>query len=128
MVQTVYPGASPETVERDLTRPIEEAVNPVAGVREMTSTSVEGLSSIFIEFDLDVNDLDAQQDVRSKIEEIRELLPDEAEDSKVLRFNLADLPIVSLALRSGTRSMRELTTLADEIIKKRLEGWKASAR
>jgi HAE1 family hydrophobic/amphiphilic exporter-1 len=122
VVQTVYPGASPETVERDVTRRIEEAVNPIAGVRTLTSTSQEGLSSVFIEFELHVNDLDAQQDVRSKIEEIRELLPDDVENPKVLRFNLADLPILSYALRSGTRSLRELTTLADESLKKELEG------
>ena len=122
VVQTIYPGASPETVERDVTRKIEEAVNPIAGVRNLTSSSLEGLSSIFIEFELNVKDIEAQQDVRSKIEEIRELLPDDIENPKVLRFNLADIPIVSLALRSDTRSLRELTTLADETIRKEFEG------
>ena len=122
LVQTIYPGASPESVERDVTKPIEEAVNPIEGVRELTSTSTEGLSTIFIEFDLNTKDKEAQQDVRSKIEEIRELLPDDIESPKVLRFNLQDIPIISLALRSETRTLRELTTLADETIRKALEG------
>jgi len=122
LVQTIYPGASPETVERDVSRKIEEAVNPVEGVKDLYSTSVEGLSTVFIEFELDIKDKEAQQDVRSKIEEIRETLPDDIENPKVLRFNLQDIPIISLALRSETRSLRDLTTLADETLRKRLEG------
>ena len=122
VVQTIYQGASPETVERDVTRKIEEAVNPIAGVRTLTSTSQEGLSTIFIEFELHIKDINAQQDVRSKIDSIREQLPTDIENPKVLRFNLAELPVVSLALRSDTHSLRELTTIADEQIKKDLEG------
>jgi HAE1 family hydrophobic/amphiphilic exporter-1 len=121
-VQTVYPGASPETVERDVTRPIEEAVNPIAGVRELTSTSLEGLSTIFIEFDLNVDEMDAQQDVRAKIEGIAAELPEDIEDPLVQRFDPSEIPIVSLALRSSTRSLRELTDLADESIRRDLEG------
>ncbi len=122
VVQTVYAGASPETVERDVTRKVEEAVNPLPGVRNLTSSSLEGLSTIFIEFELNVKDIQAQQDVRSKIEEIREELPDDIENPKVLRFNIADTPIVSLCLTSDTRSQRELTTLADETLRKAFEG------
>jgi hydrophobic/amphiphilic exporter-1 (mainly G- bacteria), HAE1 family len=122
VVQTTYPGASPETVERDVTRKIEEAVNPLQGVRNLTSSSLEGLSTIFIEFELNVKDIQAQQDVRSKIEEIREELPTDIENPKVLRFNIADTPIVSLCLTSSTRSLRELTTLADETLRKAFEG------
>jgi HAE1 family hydrophobic/amphiphilic exporter-1 len=120
-VQTVYPGASPETVERDVTRRIEEAVNPISGVKNLTSTSLEGLSTIFIEFELNVDEMDAQQDVRAKIETIRDVLPEEIDNPLVMRFDPADQPIVSLALRSETRSLRELTNLADETIRKDLE-------
>lgn len=121
-VQTVYPGASPETVERDVSRKIEEAVNPISGVKELTSSSQEGFSLVFIEFDLGVDEMDAQQDVRAKIESVRSELPDDIEEPLVLRFDPADTPIVSLALRSETRSLRELTTLADEVLSKELEG------
>ncbi len=120
-VQTVYPGASPETVERDVTRRIEEAVNPINGVKDLTSSSQEGLSLIFIEFELEVDEMDAQQDVRAKIESIRNELPKDIEEPLVLRFDPADQPIMSLALRSGTRTLRELTTLADEVIRKEIE-------
>ncbi len=72
VVQVPYPGASPETVERDVTRKIEETVNPIAGVRTLTSSSLEGISSVFIEFELGTNAMDAQQDVRAKVDQIRD--------------------------------------------------------
>jgi len=121
VVQTVYPGASPEAVEREVTRRIEEVVNPIEGVREVTSTSLEGLSTVVAMFELDVNSLDAQQDVRTKIESIRAELPEDIEVPLVLRFDPGEIPIVSLALRSEKQSRRELTTLAEETLKKRLE-------
>ncbi len=120
-VQTVYPGASPESVEREVTRRIEEAVNPIAGVKQITSSSLEGLSTVFIEFELSVNEMDAQQDVRSKIETIRADLPTDIDPPLVLRYDLAEIPILSLALRSEVRSSRELTTIADETIRRELE-------
>ena len=120
-VQTVYPGASPETVERDLTRKIEEAVNPISGVKNLTSSSLEGLSMVFIEFELNTNEMDAQQDVRAKIETIRDELPEEIETPLVLRFDPSEEPILSLALRSETRSLRELTNISDELIRRELE-------
>ncbi len=121
LVQIIYPGASPETVERDVTRPVEEATNPLQGVRSLTSTSLEGSSLVFIEFELGVDPLDAQQDVRAKIDQIREELPTDIETPLVLRFDPQELPIVSLALRSETRSLRELTSIADETIRRELE-------
>ncbi|MBM3287545.1 MAG: efflux RND transporter permease subunit [Candidatus Eisenbacteria bacterium] len=122
LIQTPYPGASPETVERDVTRRIEEAVNPVQGVKSLTSTSQEGLSTIFIEFELNIDEMDAQQDVRAKIDQIRNILPAEIETPLVLRFDPQEIPIVSLALRSDVRSQRELTAIADETIRKEIEG------
>ncbi len=121
VVQTIYPGASPEAVEREVTRRVEEVVNPIEGVRELTSTSLEGLSSVVAMFELDVNSLDAQQDVRTKIESIRAELPADIEEPLVLRFDPDEIPIMSLALRSERQSRRELTTLAEETLKKRLE-------
>src|SRR3989304_4943306 len=63
IIQTAWPGASPESVERDVTKKIEEAVNPVQGVKTVTSTSTEGFSTIFVQFDLDIKVMDAQADV-----------------------------------------------------------------
>jgi hydrophobic/amphiphilic exporter-1 (mainly G- bacteria), HAE1 family len=121
VVQVPYPGASPETVERDVTRKVEETVNPIARVRNLTSSSLEGVSSVFIEFELGTNPMDAQQDVRAKIDQIRDELPDDIETPLVLRFDPQEIPIVSLAVRSEKRSLRELTTIADETIRKELE-------
>ncbi len=122
LVQVIYPGASPETIERDVTRKIEEAVNPITGVRSLTSSSVEGLGWIFIEFELNTDAMDDQQDVRSKVDQIRSELPEDIEEPLVLRFDPQEMPIVSLALRSETRTLRELTTLADETLRREFEG------
>src|SRR3990170_2753185 len=61
-ILTEYPGASPETVEREVTKRIEEAVNPIAGVRHVTGVSLEGLSNVVVEFELDVKINEASQD------------------------------------------------------------------
>ncbi len=74
-VITVYPGASPETVEREVSKKIEEAINTVEGVKTLESTSQEGLSSIVIQFHLEVSTQTASQDIRSKIAAIRGTLP-----------------------------------------------------
>ena len=63
VIQTRYPGASPESVEREVTKKIEEAINPVQGVKEVQSTSTEGFSMIFVQFNLDTKIMDAQADV-----------------------------------------------------------------
>lgn len=120
-VQTEYPGASPEAVERALTKPIEEALNTVEGVKTINSTSLEGLSSILIEFDLKIDDKVAAQDVRSKIEQIRNELPDDIETPLIQRFDPGAQPIVSVVLESNGRSLRELTTLADQAVSRRLK-------
>src|ERR671919_2486031 len=78
-VQTVYAGASSETVEREVTRRLEEAFNPVAGVDRITSISLEGVSQVIVEFDLGIDVDVASQDIRAKIEAIRRDLPEEME-------------------------------------------------
>jgi HAE1 family hydrophobic/amphiphilic exporter-1 len=120
-VQTVYPGASPETIEREVTRRLEEAFNTVEGVDRITSNSLEGVSSIIVEFDLERNGDLAAQDVRARIDQVRRELPQDIEAPVVLKFDPAAQPILSLALSSGTMSVPELTTLADETIRRRLE-------
>ena len=121
VVQTEYPGAAPENVEEEVTRRIEEAVNSVSGIRRLHSRSYESLSVVIIEFELDVDPKLAAQDVREKIAAIRPTLRDEVKEPRVARFNPDDLPIVSVALVSPERSLRELTSLAEHTVKKRLE-------
>jgi hydrophobic/amphiphilic exporter-1 (mainly G- bacteria), HAE1 family len=121
VVTTEYPGASPENVEEEVTRRIEESVNTVSGIKTLSSRSYEGRSVVIVEFDLTVDPKLAAQDVREKVALIRSSFRDEIKEPKVSRFNPDDFPIVSVAVVSGSRSLRDLTSLADQVIKKRLE-------
>ncbi|MEO8144906.1 MAG: efflux RND transporter permease subunit, partial [Betaproteobacteria bacterium] len=121
VVQTAYPGASPENVEEEVTRRVEESVNTISGIKTLSSRSYESLSVVIIEFDLSIDPKLAAQDVREKIALIRSSFRDEIKEPRVSRFNPDDYPIVSVAVQSTGRSLRELTTLADQVIKKRLE-------
>ncbi|HXN15044.1 MAG TPA: efflux RND transporter permease subunit, partial [Usitatibacter sp.] len=121
-VSVQYPGASPEAVENDITKPIEEVVNTVNGVRLIRSNSWEGRSETGIEFRLDANMERAVQDVRDKIAIIRPNFPREARDPLVLRGDFDNAqPVVTLAVTSRERSLRELTTITDQIIVKRFQ-------
>jgi len=121
VVQTEYPGASPENVEDEVTRRVEESVNTISGIKTLSSRSYEGVSVVIIEFDLSIDPKLAAQDVREKIALIRSSFRDEIKEPRVSRFNPDDYPIVSVAVTSSTKALRELTTLADQVIKKRLE-------
>ena len=121
IVQTPYPGASPEVVEREVSRPIEEALNTVQGLDEVSSTSREGSSMVRVRLQLGTDVGETLQDVQAKIGRMRRSLPPTIEDPSVLRFDPNDRPIMSIAAQSGERSLRELTDLADEVISTRLE-------
>lgn len=126
VVQTNYPGASPETVESDITRKIEEAVNTVSGINALTSRSYEGSSVVIIEFVLTVDPAQAAQDVREKVALIRSSFRKEVDEPRITRYDPADQPIFSVSVSNDPaaaqqRSLRELTTIADQVVKKRLE-------
>lgn len=123
VVNTEYPGAAPESVENDVTRKIEEAVNTINGVKEIHSRSHEGYSVIIIQFELSVDPSHAVQDVREKVSGIRSKFRREVKEPKISRFDPSDRPVISYAITSTgkQRSLRELTTIADQIIKKRIE-------
>ena len=106
-VSVVYPGASPETMEREVTRRLEEAFNTVEGVDRITSYSLEGLSQLFIEFELGVDNDKAAQDIRGKVEVTRRLLPLDIQTPVVEQFDLGAQPIVSVALSSATWASRD---------------------
>ncbi len=118
---TQYQGASADTVEREVTKRIEETVNTIAGVKHIYSTSSESFSTIVVEFELEVRINDVSQDVRSKIGAIRSELPRAIEEPVIQKLDIHGMPIVSLAVRSSTLTPRDLTTLADRKIKRRLE-------
>ena len=121
VVQTVYPGASPETVEREITERMEEAFNPVEGVDRITSNSLEGVSLVIVEFDLDREVDQAAQDVRDKLDAIRRDLPQDIEPPLVQKFDPSSEPIISLALSSNSTPLVRLTALADEQIRRAIE-------
>ncbi|MEN9773174.1 MAG: hypothetical protein RL322_244 [Pseudomonadota bacterium] len=128
VIVTEYPGASPEVVETDVTRRIEEQVNTISGVNELSSRSYEGSSVVIVRFDLTVDPVQAAQDVREKIALIRAGFRPEVKEPTVSRVNPDDNPVISIALRSPTRGARELTTLAEQIVKRRIENVKGVGR
>jgi HAE1 family hydrophobic/amphiphilic exporter-1 len=123
VVQIEYPGASPEIVESEVTKKIEEAVNTVAGINALHSRSYEGSAIVIIEFNLDIDGRQAAEDVREKVALIRPLLRDEVEEPRIARFDPASQPIFNVAVLSddGRHSTQELTTWATQVLQKRLE-------
>ena len=127
VVTTEYPGASPEIVESEVSKKIEEAVNSIAGINALTSRSYEGQSVVIIEFQLYIDGRKAADDVREKIAAVRPTLREEVKEPRVLRFDPASRPVWSLAvLPDASRGARplnpvELTNWADQVLKKRLE-------
>ncbi|MES3021015.1 MAG: efflux RND transporter permease subunit [Pseudomonadota bacterium] len=121
-VDVVYPGASPEQVENDITRPLEDAINTVAGVRTIRSNSWEGRSGVYIEFQLNVNMDKTMQELRDRIARVRPTFPREAKEPFIMRDEGDNTqPIVELILMSDSRSVRELSTLTEQVIVKRLQ-------
>src|SRR5258706_9233927 len=121
-IQVSYPGASPEAVENDVTKPVEEVVNTVNGVKLIRSNSWEGRSETYLELRLDADVNRAVQDVRDKVAQIRPGFPREVKDPLVLRGDFDNAqPVVSMAVTSATRSMRELSTLTEQVIVKRFQ-------
>ena len=120
-ITTQYEGAPPESVEREVTRKIEESINSIQGVKHISSTSQEGVSSIIVEFTLETRINDAAQEARAKVSAIRGELPKDSEDSVIQKLDFNAAPVISLAVRSDSLDARELTTLVDKRIKRRLE-------
>ena len=128
VVQTEYPGAAPEIIESDVTRRIEEQVNTISGINKLSSRSYEGLSVVIIEFDLITDPARAAQDVREKVAIVKAAFKREVKEPIISRFNPDDQPVISLAVRSGQRDARELTTLADQVVKRRIENARGVGR
>ena len=121
IVQTSYPGTSPEVMERQISRPIEQAVNTVQGIYEVSSTSLEGISIVRLQFNLGADVKGAQQDVQAKVSGIRRQLPPDVDEPIVRHFDPNDSPIISIAAQSTERPLREITDMADETIVTRLQ-------
>jgi HAE1 family hydrophobic/amphiphilic exporter-1 len=120
-IVTEYPGASPETVEREVTKHIEDAVNPISGVKHVMSSSREGVSTVVVEFRLEVKINEASQEARAKINAIRGEMPKDIEEPIIQKMDVGGMPIVSLAVRSDRLSAKELSTLVDKRVRRRIE-------
>ncbi len=119
-VRTELPGAAPEEVEIEVSQPLEEAVNTIEGITELRSVSGAGRSFLIATFELD-RDVDlAAQDVRDRVASAVRELPRDIEPPIVSKFNNDSSPVLSVAL-SGDRTIRELTEIADKVVKVRLE-------
>jgi len=120
-VVTKFPGSSPETVEREVSKRIEEAVNSISGVKHVMSTSRESVSNVVLMFNLEVRVNDAAQEVRAKVGAIRGILPQGIEEPIIQKLDFSAFPIASLAVRSERLSPRDLTTLVEKKVKRRFE-------
>jgi len=119
-VVTAYPSAGPEEVETEVTEVLEEQLLNISGLEEITSTSSEGRSSILLEFSWGSGDGDFDSEVRRRIDEIANELPDDARKPVVLQFDPNAQPIMEIAIQ-GQRSLEELTHLAEALVTPRLE-------
>ncbi|MET3137309.1 HAE1 family hydrophobic/amphiphilic exporter-1 [Undibacterium sp. GrIS 1.2] len=122
-VQVQYPGASPEIVENDITKPVESVVNTVSGVKRILASSFEGRATLWVEFQLSVNPDKVLQEVRDKIAQIRPSFPKDVKDPFIVRGGSDgnESPVVEMSVSSPTRSLRELSTLTDQVISKKIQ-------
>ncbi|MCO6491027.1 MAG: efflux RND transporter permease subunit [Phaeodactylibacter sp.] len=120
-VSTSYVGANADIIESQITEPIEEAVNGIAGIRSITSVSRDGRSTITVEFNLEVNLETAANDVRDKVSQVVRNLPPDTDPPIVSKADADSDPIIFLNIQSDRRSLLELTDIADNIFKERLQ-------
>jgi HAE1 family hydrophobic/amphiphilic exporter-1 len=120
-VYTTYEGVAPEDMETLITRPIEEAVGSISGVRRVRSLSSQGASVVKLNFDWGTNLYIAESDVRKELDFVRRRVPDDAEQPIVFSYDPNQEPIVVLTLTSDIRSPRELRTIAKQQLEQNLE-------
>lgn len=118
-VTTVYPGAGPEEVEKEITEPIEDAISTMANLESLSSFSQENVSTVIIEFDFDVDADLAAIDVKDKVDAIRARLPSDAEAPTILKLDIQSMPIMDVTI-SGPQSLEALTDFADDVVRERL--------
>lgn len=119
-ITTIYPGAAPEGVVNDVSKPLEQKLRNVDGVKMLTSTSLENASSVTIEFDYGTNLDNATAAVREALNEVK--LPDEVQKPQISRFSLSSLPVISLSISDeSSGDLEELTRVAENDIRPALE-------
>ena len=114
LVTIPYPGASPETVEREIVNRLEKSFLSITGVTKTNSTADEGMASLFIEFSFDKNLIEASDEIRNAIAAVRYKLPTEMREPILRRIDTASQPIMQLALSSTTQTKAEISRLAED--------------
>ncbi|WP_162052101.1 efflux RND transporter permease subunit [Pontibacter pamirensis] len=120
-VRTSYTGANAETIESEITEPLEESINGIAGIRTLTSTSSEGSSNITVEFNLDIDLETAANDVRDRVARAQRRLPEDAEPPTVSKADADANPIIMLGVKSETRTLLELSDMGLNVFKEQLQ-------
>jgi multidrug efflux pump len=120
-VSTTYTGANADVVESQITEPLEESINGIAGIRSLTSTSADGRSTITVEFELGVAMEEAANDVRDRVSRAVRNLPSDVDPPVVTKSDADANPILSMTVQSPRLSLLELTALANDVFKERLQ-------
>jgi len=120
-VSTSYTGANADVIESQITEPLEESVNGIAGIRTLTSVSRDGQSTITVEFNLEINLEDAANDVRDRVSRAQRSLPPDADPPTVTKADADSSPIVFINVNSDRRNLLELTAFAENIFKEQLQ-------
>jgi multidrug efflux pump len=113
-ISTIYPGVAPEDIESLITRELEDELNKIGDVKEITSTSVEGYSNVVVEFEAGMDMTEALQLVREKVDIAKPDLPDAAEEPMIIEFNFAEFPIMQVNI-SGDYSLVRLKQVAEDL-------------
>src|SRR6056297_3855318 len=120
-VSTSYVGANADVIESQITEPLEEEVNGIAGIRTITSTSREGRSTITVEFELEIDLNDAANDVQSRVSRAVRNLPPDADPPVVSKADADSRPIVFLNVKSDQRNLLDLSDVAFNDFKERVQ-------
>jgi len=120
-VATNYIGANADVIESQITEPLEESINGISGIRSLTSVSREGRSTITIEFELEIDIDNAANDVRDRVSRAQSGLPPDVENPIVSKADSDAQPIVFLNVKSDSRNTLQLTDIANNTFKERLQ-------
>lgn len=120
-VSTAYPGANADVIESQITEPLEESINGIAGIRSISSVSRDGASTITVEFEVGIEMEAAANDVRDRVSRAIRNLPPDVEPPIVVKSDADAGPIYTITLRSDKRDLLELSDIANNVFKERLQ-------
>jgi multidrug efflux pump len=120
-VSTSYPGANAEVIESQITEPLEESINGIAGIRTLTSSSRDGGSSISVEFQIGTDMEAAANDVRDRVSRAQRSLPPDVDPPRVTKSDADASPVMGLTVQSDKRNLLQLSEIANNLFKERLQ-------